>query len=214
MPPRERLGTNVMAQIATLRCLGTSEGKIQKMYHAPHGRHLSKPAVERTARKAGKLCRPPHDKLWKGIPDMTTLNGDETGQFKDDIRCWIWVFVTAFVTFYRITPSRSKPVAKATPERFDGTAESDSYSTRNDAGSDHQKCPPHCFRDLYRTLDRNNADEFKAPLDEMHGMLKGATGPAAEHPEGRGPTATRLDYSKHFTGSTCYGSIPLARHRF
>ena len=45
----------------------------------------------------------------------------------------------------------------------------------------------HYFRDLYRTLDKNHADEFKALFDEMHGILKDAIGLAAEHPEWPAP---------------------------
>ena len=144
---------------------------------------MDKSAVERVARKAGKLCRPPYDKLWKELLDATTLNGDETGWLKDSTRYWIWVFVTALVIFYHISPSRSKQVAEAIPAEFDGIVGSDSYSAWNDVGSNHQKCLLHYFRDLYRTLDKNRTNEFKALFDEMHGILKGAIGLIAEHPE-------------------------------
>ena len=185
--PKEHFGTNVMAQIATLRCFGISEGKIQKIYYTLYGKYLDKSTVERIARKVGKLCRPLYDKLWKELLDATTVNGDETGWFKDGVRYWIWVFVTALVIFYHISPSRSKQVAEAILAEFDGIVGSDSYSAWNDVGSDHQKCLLHYFRDLYRTLDKNHTDEFKALFDEMHGTLKDAISLAAEHPEGPAP---------------------------
>ena len=175
-----------MAQIATPRCLGISEGKIQKVYYTLYGRHLDKSAVERVACRVGKLCRSPHDKLRKELLDAT-LNGDETGWFKDGTSYWIWVFVAALVIFYRISPSRSKPVAEAVLAEFDGIVGSDSYAAWNDVGSDRQKCPLHYFRDLHPTLDKNHTGEFKAHFDGMRGMLMDAIDLVAEHPEGPAP---------------------------
>ena len=85
------------------------------------------------------------------------------------------------VIFYHISPSRSKLVAEAMLE-FDGIVGSDSYSAWNDVGSNHQKCLLRYFRDLYRTLDKNHADEFKAPFDETHGILNGAIDPMQNKP--------------------------------
>ena len=87
----------------------------------------------------------------------------------------------SLVIFYHISPSRSKLVAEAMLE-FDGIVGSDSYSAWNDVGSNHQKCLLRYFRDLYRTLDKNHADEFKAPFDETHGILNGAIDPMQNKP--------------------------------
>ena len=92
------------------------------------------------------------------------------------------MFITSLVIFYHISPSRSKLVAEAMLVEFDGIVGSDSYSAWNGVGSNHQKCLLHYFRDLYRTLDKNHADEFKAPFDETHGILNGAIDPMQNRP--------------------------------
>lgn len=132
----------------------------------------------------GKLRRPPYDKLWKELLDATMLNGGETDWFKGSASYWIRVFVTAHVILCRILPSRNKPATEAALARLDGIAGSDSYSAWNDAGSDHQRYLPRCFRDLYRTLEKNHAGELEALFDGMHGILRDAAGLAAKHPEG------------------------------
>ena len=47
--PKEHFGTNAMAQIATLRCLGTSEGKIRETYCTLRGGQTVQALVRQTA---------------------------------------------------------------------------------------------------------------------------------------------------------------------
>ena len=75
---------------------------------------------------------------------------------------------------YHLAPTRSKAVSEAILHKFSGIMLSDSYSAWNDVGSSHQKCLLHYFRDMYRTLEKNDSEEFRQFFDALYGVLKEA----------------------------------------
>ncbi|MXZ93551.1 MAG: transposase, partial [Cenarchaeum sp. SB0666_bin_15] len=92
-------------------------------------------------------------------------------------------FITSHTVLFHLSASRSKMVPETILEGFDGIIVGDSHSSWNDIGEEKQRCLLHYFRDMYRTLSKNDSPEYKQLFTELHSILKDAIELWEEHPE-------------------------------
>ena len=170
----EHFGTTIMAQIAVMRSLGISFGKICKLIHMIYGRFISISTLESICGKVAKMCRAEYNRLVETLRSSLAMYGDETGWFFIGKHYWVWVFRTGDTVIYHIASTRSKLVAEAILRDFDGIMVSDSHPIWSGVGGIHQRCLLHYFRDMYLTLKENDSKEYKSFFNRLHKILKDA----------------------------------------
>ena len=170
--PKEQLGNTIIAQMAVMRNLGISYGKIQKLILMIYGKHIDISTLERAYCKAASQLRPLYDRLQQQLVLCNALGGDETGWFMNGEHYWVWVMISQDIAFYYISTTRRKLVPEAFLAEFEGITVSDSYGGWNSVGRIHQKCLLHYFRDMYRTLEKNDSAQFKSFFEKLRQILK------------------------------------------
>ena len=117
------------------------------------------------------------EQLYYGLlEDLVTakiVSGDETGWYFNGKLCWTWTFLSDTCTIYHISNSRSMLVSETFLSDFEGIFMGDSHPAWS-VSEILQKCLLHYFRDMYRTLDKNDNKEFKAFFGELYKILKSA----------------------------------------
>ena len=161
-----------MAQIAIIRCLGISFGKICKLIHMIHGRFINISTLESICGKVAENCRDEYDRLVKTLRNSPAMYGDETGWFFIGKHFWVWLFRNYDTIIYHIPSTRSKLVAEAILRDFDGIMVSDSHPIWSGVGGSHQRCLFHYFREMYLTLKENDSEEYKPFFNHLHKILK------------------------------------------
>ena len=117
---------------------------------------------------------PVYDELFEAVQHCDIMWGDDTGWHYNKERWWTWGFHTSHIALFHISKCRSKTVAEAVLEAFDGIAIGDSHASWNDVGCECQRCLLHYFRDMYRTLKKNKSPEFMTLFDRLYAVLKSA----------------------------------------
>ena len=109
------------------------------------------------------------------LPDAPVVNADETPWKAGKARPWLWVAVTALVTVFQITTTRSSQVIKdLLGEEYRGTLGTDRYAGY--AWLDvafRQVCWAHLARDFQALVDRGGTARplGKAALDLVHQLF-------------------------------------------
>ena len=181
--PGEHFGINVMSQVSCMRCLAIPHEKIGKIIHMLYGRFIEVSNVIHLCDTVADHLKPLYDGLLERLAGADIINGDDTGWYYNKKHWHVWGFLTAYAALFHISSSRSKAVAEAILEGFEGIIIGDSHSSWNDVGSEAQRCLLHYFRDMYLTLKHNKGAEFKAFFEELRGILKTATGAWITHGE-------------------------------
>ena len=170
----EHFGVVVMSQVYCMRCFVIPYEKIQMVIQMLYGRFIEISDIIHMCDTVADACGPIYDELAEAIKCCEMMWGDDTGWHYNKQKCWAWAFCTSHVALFHISKSHSKMVAEAMLEAFDGIAIGDSHSSWNDIGETCQRCLLHYFRDMYRTLKRNQSPEFKSLFNRLHAILKSA----------------------------------------
>ena len=170
--PGEHFGINVMSQVSCMRCLAIPHEKIGKIIRMLYGRFIEVSNVIHLCDTVADQLKPLYDGLLGQLAGADIISGDDTGWYYNKLHWHAWGFLTAYTALFHISPSRSKAVAEAILEGFEGIIIGDSHSSWNDVGSEVQRCLLHYFRDMYLTLRKNESAEFRAFFEELHGILK------------------------------------------
>lgn len=101
--------------------------------------------------------------------EQAVAHVDETGWRLGARRAWVWVFVTAIATFFRVRPSRGGAVARDLIGTFAGVLASDRWAAYDYFPlARRQLCWAHLKREWQRFIDRGGADaEVGRPLLAM-----------------------------------------------
>ncbi len=169
----EKFSITIMARISTMRHLTISYGKIQKLLQMFYGKNMAISTLERLDAQASKCLEPLYYSLLDEITKAKIVGGDETGWYLNGKLCWAWVFHSIYTVVYHISQSRSKMVSETFLKDFEGILMGDSHPGWSVADI-LQKCLLHYFRDMYRTLEKNDKKEFQSFFDELYKILKSA----------------------------------------
>ncbi|MXX21068.1 MAG: IS66 family transposase [Cenarchaeum sp. SB0661_bin_35] len=174
-------GTTIMAQIFAMRYLAISFEKIQTIIHMLFGRFIDTSVIIDMCNAVADRCEPLYNDMMEAIQHTDIVFGDDTGWFLNGVHWWLWAFITSHIVLFHLSPSCSKLVTEAILEGFDGIIVDDSHSSWNDVGLEKQRCILHYFRDMYRTLEKNNSPEYKQLFTELYSILKDAIKLRDEH---------------------------------
>ena len=86
--PKEYFEVSVMAQVATMRCMNISFGKIKYLMAIFHGVDVSKATLNHFCDVAGNAFEPLYEDLKKEMHNNTAVYGDETGWYVNGARYW------------------------------------------------------------------------------------------------------------------------------
>ena len=172
--PGEHFGVNVMSQVCCMRCLAIPHEKIAKIIHMPYGRFIEVSNIMHMCDTAADQLEPLYGNLQGRLAGAHIINGDDTGWYYNGLHWHVWVFLTADMVPFRLSSSRSKNVAEAMLEGFEGVTMGDSHSSWNDVGTKKQRCLPRHFRDMYLTPKRNESAEFRSFFKRLHHILRSA----------------------------------------
>ncbi len=171
--PKEHFDIDIMAQVSTMRHLTISYGKIQKIFGMFYGRDIAMSTLEDLDYRVSMHMDPLYYGLLEELVTAKIVGGDETGWYFNGKLCWAWVFLSDTYTIYHISHSRSKLVSETFLSDFEGILVGDSHPGWS-VTEILQKCLLHYFRDMYRTLDKNDDKEFKVFFNELYKILKSA----------------------------------------
>ena len=171
--PEEHFSITIMARISAMRNLTISYGKIQKLLQMFYGKNIAISTLEKLDARVSKCLEPVYYSLLDEIVKAKILGGDETGWYLNGKLCWAWVFHSIYTVVYHISQSRSKMVSETFLKDFEGILMGDSHPGWSVADI-LQKCLLHYFRDMYRTLEKNDKKEFQSFFDELYKILKSA----------------------------------------
>ena len=171
---KEYFGTTVMSQVFCIRCLGIPFDKIQRIIHMLYGRFIETSNLIHICNTVADQCGPLYKELLKLINKAEILWGDDTAWFFNKAHWYVWAFISEHTVLYHLSASRSKTVAEAILEGFNGIIIGDSHPAWNDIGSEIQRCLLHYFKDMYQTLKDNNSAEFTSLFNRLHAILKSA----------------------------------------
>ena len=87
--PKEHFGVAIMAQVATMRCMNISFGKIKYLMAIFHGVDISKATLNHFCDVAGNAFEPLYEDLKKEMHNNTAVYGDETGWYVNGARYWV-----------------------------------------------------------------------------------------------------------------------------
>ena len=172
--PGGHFGVNIMSQVCCMRCLAIPHEKIAKIIHMLYGRFIEVSNIMHMCDTAAGRLRPLYEGLQGRLADAHVINGDDTGWYYNGLHWHAWVFLTADMVPFHLSSSRSKNVAEAMLEGFEGVTMGDSHSSWNDVGTKKQRCLPRYFRDMYLTLKKNEGPEFRSFFKKLHRILKSA----------------------------------------
>ena len=141
--------------------------------------------------RAARRCQPTDQALVAGVRASPVVAPDETGWRVDGRRAWLWTFVGAQLTLYRIARGRGDADAAAVlGEGYSGVLERDGWAPyRRFVHATHQTCLAHLLRrcrELVADADRGQAKTPHAvgrilehalalPADRDTGTLDAAT---------------------------------------
>ena len=160
--PRRAFGPGLTALISL--CTGKyrmSKRVVLELLSDVLGIEISLGSVSNLEQEMSAALAAPTDEAGAHVPKQPVADLDETGWFEGrkngrSKRAWLWVAVTAFVTVFRISPSRGADVAKEIlGDTFAGFLVTDRWCAYNWVEtSRRQLCWSHLIRDFQGFLDR------------------------------------------------------------
>ena len=208
-----QLGPRAVALAAWLsKGLGVPAGKIARLL-GHLGLEVTPGGVTQAIARAARRCQPTYQALVAGVRASPVVAPDETGWRVDGRRAWLWTFVGAQLTLYRIARGRGYADAAAVlGEGYSGVLERDGWAPyRRFEHATHQTCLAHLLRrcrELVADADRGQA---KTP-HAVRRILEHALALRADRDTGALDAATlaaeaeRLGakVDKLIAGATCY----------
>jgi transposase len=116
-------------------------------------------------RRAARRAQPTYQALAAGVRASPVVAPDETGWRVGGARAWLWAFVGAQVTVYRIAPGRGyKDAAAILGEGYAGVLERDGWApSRRFEHAPHQTCLAHLLRRCRELVSDAVAGQAKTP---------------------------------------------------
>jgi transposase len=143
-----QLGPRAVALAAWLsKGLGVPAGKIARLL-GHLGLDVTPGGVTQAIARAARRCQPTYQALVAGVRASPVVAPDETGWRVDGRRAWLWTFVGAQLTLYRIAHGRGYADAAAVlGEGYSGVLERDGWAPyRRFVHATHQTCLAHLLR--------------------------------------------------------------------
>lgn len=153
-----QLGPHAIALAASLnKQFGVSFGKIATLYRTRFGLHVTPSGLVRALHRAATRGQPTYAALCATVRTSPVVVPDETGWKVAGLLHWLWVFVTATTTVYRIRRGRGfDDAASVLGADFAGGLGRDGWAPyRHFAAAFHQTCVAHLLRRC-RTLQEDH----------------------------------------------------------
>jgi transposase len=150
-----QLGPNVLAFGAALnKVYGPSWAKVAHLIEKAFGLAASASTYCRATLRLGDRLDLTYSQLTKAVAESPIVYPDETGWRVGGYRRWLWAFVTANVTVYRIAPSRGGEIAEEIlGADYDGAIGRDGWAAyRRFKLALHQSCLAHLMRRAHEIL--------------------------------------------------------------
>jgi transposase len=150
-----QLGPNALSFATALnKVYGPSWTKVAHLIDKAFGLKASASAYCRASLRLGDRLGPTYEVLKKAVATSPIVYPDETGWRVGGHRRWLWVFVAANVTVYRIAPSRGGEVAEEIlGAHFAGVLGRDGWAAyRRFVEALHQSCLGHHMRRAHEIL--------------------------------------------------------------
>lgn len=150
-----QLGPNVLAFGAALnKVYGPSWAKVAHLVQKAFGLAASPSTYCRATMRLGQRLGPTYELLKTAVAASPIVYPDETGWRVGGHRRWLWAFVTASVTVYRIAPSRGGEVAEEVlGADYEGAIGRDGWAAyRRFKLALHQSCLGHLMRRAHEIL--------------------------------------------------------------
>jgi transposase len=160
-----QLGPRAVALAAWLsKGLGLPAGKIARLF-AQLGLRITPGGVTQAVTRAGRAVTPTYQALAEGVRASPVVAPDETGWRVGGGKAWLWTFVGAQVTVYRIARGRGYDDAAAVLGKdYAGTIERDGWAPyRRFAHARHQTCLAHLLRRCRELISDAVAGQAKTP---------------------------------------------------
>jgi len=160
-----QLGPRAVALAAWLsKGLGVPAGKIAALL-GQLGIQVTPGGVVQAVRRAARRAQPTDQALAAGVRASPVVAPDETGWRVGGARAWLWAFVGAQVTVYRIAPGRGyKDAAAILGEGYAGVLERDGWAPyRRFEHATHQSCLAHLLRRCRELVSDAVAGQAKTP---------------------------------------------------
>jgi len=144
-----QLGPGVISWAAYLNKIGgLSYGKITDVLKEMAGLEVSRSALCRAVTRLAKAAEPSYEKLLENVRGSKVVYPDETGWRIGGQSSWLWTFVTAGQTVYRIARGRGyKDAAHVLGEDYSGLIGSDGWAPyRRFVHAERQTCLAHLLR--------------------------------------------------------------------
>jgi transposase len=160
-----QLGPRAVALAAWLsKGLGLPAGKIARLF-AQLGLRITAGGVTQAVARVARACQPTYQTLAEGVRASPVVAPDEIGWRVGGIRAWLWAFVGAQVTVYRIAQGRGyQDAAAVLGEGYAGVLERDGWAPyRRFGNATHQTCLAHLLRRCRELLSDAVAGQAKTP---------------------------------------------------
>jgi transposase len=160
------LGPRVLALGAELqKRTGMPYGKLARILHLTFALSITPSGLTLALRRVAAALAPTYDALVESVPQAPVVVADETGWQVAGRLHWLWVFVTAQVTVYRILDGRGFAEAGVVLEaHFAGLLVRDGWSPyRRFEHATHQTCLGHLIRRCTLLLDTAQRGAARLP---------------------------------------------------
>lgn len=156
------LGANALARIATLSSkYRQSKREIREFLVDFFGLVVSVGTISNAEGIVAKALEKPVQAVGQAVQKADFIHADETSYSKSWALQWLWVSVTATLTFFKLYPNRNKECArKLIGECYKGMLISDRYAAYNWLlQQQRQYCWAHLKRDFKKISERDNPQE-------------------------------------------------------
>jgi transposase len=160
-----QLGPRAVALAAWLsKGLGVPADKIARLF-AQLGLRITPGGVTQAVARAARRCQPTYQALAEGVRASPVVAPDKTGWRVGGCKAWLWAFVGAQVTLYRIAHGRGYADAVAVlGEGYAGVLERDGWAPyRRFGNATHQTCLAHLLRRCRELISDAVAGQAKTP---------------------------------------------------
>jgi transposase len=160
-----QLGPRAVALAAWLsKGLGVPAGKIAALL-GQLGIAITPGGVVQAVRRAARRAQPTYQALAAGVRASPVVAPDETGWRVGGGKAWLWAFVGAQVTVYRIAPGRGyQDAAAILGEGYAGVLERDGWAPyRRFEHATHQTCLAHLLRRCRELVSDAVAGQARTP---------------------------------------------------
>ena len=147
---QQRLGTNLLSLIASLREEGRLPFRIIQWYlDTVHGLRLSVGAIVAATQRVAQQAQGVMTDIAEGIRGSPVVHADETGWREDGHNGYVWTFSTPDRRYF-LWRGRSKAVVdEALGDEFAGVLVSDFYAAYHHYDGPKQRCWAHLLRDIH-----------------------------------------------------------------